>query len=129
MTDVHGTGDVWRARAHLVATVVLEVIGTLALNESEGFTRPVPAVLAVVCYLLTVVALSLALKVLPMSLVYIIWTGAGTTGVVLFSVWLFGETMTRGAWLGLILVICGVMMINARRRTPEDHATQQEHPE
>lgn len=106
---------------YLWATVVLEVVGTLALRASEGFTRLVPAIAAISCYVLTVVVLSLALKVLPMSLVYIVWTGAGTTGVVLFSVWLFGETMTLWAWIGVLLVICGVSMINIRRQAPEEH--------
>ena len=113
------TRELWRGWAYLWATVALEVVGTLALRASEGFTVPVPAVIAVTCYALTVVVLSLALKVLPMSLVYIIWTGAGTTGVVLFSVWTFDETMTLRSWLGVLLVICGVMMINTRRQAPQ----------
>lgn len=114
---------------YLWATVALEVMGTLALRASEGFALPVPAALAIVCYALTVAALAMALKFMPMSMVYIVWTGAGTTGVVLFSVWLFDEHMTLVAWLGVLLVISGVMMINSRDRPPEKHGTPQEHPE
>lgn len=119
MTGALSTRDLWRGWAYVWATVALEVVGTLALRASEGFTVPVPAVIAVACYVLTILVLSLALKVLPMSLVYIIWTGAGTTGVVLFSVWIFDETMTLWSWLGVLLVICGVMMINTRRQAPQ----------
>lgn len=119
MTGQLNTRELWRGWAYLWATVVLEVVGTLALRASEGFTVPVPAVIAVASYVLTILVLSLALTVLPMSLVYIIWTGAGTTGVVLFSVWIFDETMTLWSWLGVLLVICGVMMINTRRQAPE----------
>lgn len=128
MTAQLSAAELWRGWAYLWATVALEVLGTLALRASEGFTRPLPAVVAVVCYLLAVVVLSLALKVLPMSLVYIIWAGAGTTGVVLFSLWLFDETMTLWSWLGVLLVICGVMMINSRQKAPEAHGAPQEHP-
>ena len=119
MTGQLHSRDLWRGWAYLWATVVLEVVGTLVLRASEGFTLLTPAAIAVACYVLTVVVLSLALRVLPMSLVYIIWTGAGTTGVVLFSVWLFDETMTLWSWLGVLLVICGVMMINTRRQAPQ----------
>lgn len=123
------TRQLWRGWLYLWATVVLEVLGTLALRASEGFTQPLPATVAIGCYALTVVVLSLALKVLPMSLVYIVWTGAGTTGVVLFSVWIFDDPMTLWSWLGVLLVICGVMMINTRREAPEEHGPPQEHPE
>ena len=119
MTGALSTRELWRGWAYVWATVALEVGGTLALRASEGFTAPVPAVIAVACYVLTILVLSLALKVLPMSLVYIIWTGAGTTGVVLFSVWIFDETMTLWSWLGVLLVVCGVMMINTQRQAPQ----------
>ncbi len=98
---------------YLALTVVFEVIATLALRASDGFTVLVPSLMAVASYATTVVVLAWALQTIPMSLAYVVWTAAGTAGVVLFSIVLFGDRMTPLAWTGIGLVIVGVATINA----------------
>lgn len=97
----------------LALTVVLEVAATLLLRASDGFTVLVPSVLSVICYVGTVVVLSKALQVIPMSITYVVWTGAGTLGVVLLGLLIFHDQMTPGAWAGVGCVIVGVSVINA----------------
>lgn len=114
----------------LAATVVLEVLATLSLRASDGFTDPVPSIVAICAYAATVVVLSLALKTIPMSVAYIVWTGAGTSGVVLLGVIIFGDALTPLSWLGVLLVIGGVGMINARRSPGgEESRAEEEHPQ
>lgn len=123
-----------RARGwlYVTLTVILEVVATLALRASDGFTALGPSVLAVAAYAATVVALSRALQTIPMSITYVIWTAAGTAGVVLFSIVLFGDMMSSLAWVGIALVILGVSLINAfpaaqTTREEVDHGAAQEH--
>lgn len=117
-----------RAWLYLVATVVLEVVATLCLKESDGFTVLVPSVVSLTAYAATVVALAFALREIPMSVAYVIWAGAGTAGVVLFGALIFDEAPTLASWIGVALVIAGVVMINARKkpaRAEEGHATEE----
>lgn len=98
---------------YLSLTVVFEVVATLALRASDAFTVLAPSVIAIVSYAATVVVLAWALQSIPMSLAYVVWTAAGTAGVALFSIVLFGDHMTPLAWVGIVLVIGGVATINA----------------
>ena len=121
-----------RAWLCLLATVLLEVVATLALKAAEGFTVPLPSVVSVTAYCATVVMLAFALKAIPMSVAYVIWTGAGTAGVALLGAALFADRLSATAWTGVVLVTCGVMMINARKRAPaveEETRAAEEHPQ
>lgn len=117
-----------RAWLFLAATVVLEVIATLTLRASNGFSVLLPSLVSIGAYGATVVVLSFALKVIPMSVAYVIWTGLGTAGVVLFSILLFGDAMSFQSWLGVVTVVGGVIMINAHRAaTDEGNGEEEEH--
>ncbi|WP_460441822.1 DMT family transporter [Amycolatopsis stemonae] len=109
----------------LAATVLLEVLATLTLTASHGFTVLVPSVVSVLAYCATTVALAFALKVVPMSVAYVVWTGAGTAGVALLAAVLFADRLSPVAWAGVGLVVAGVMLINARKGT----GAAEEHPE
>lgn len=102
-----------RGWIYLFLTVMLEVVATLALRASDGFTQLVPSLIAIVSYAATVVVLSWALQTIPMSVAYVVWTALGTAGIVLLSIILFGDTLTPPAWAGIVLVVLGVSLINA----------------
>lgn len=116
---------------YLALTVVFEVVATLALRASDGFTVLAPSLIAIASYAATVVVLAWALQTIPMSLAYVIWTAVGTAGVVLFSIVLFGDQMTPTAWAGIVLVIAGVATINAFPARPAEEGaadgTAEEH--
>lgn len=111
----------------LAATVVLEMVATLMLKAAHGFTVLVPSVVSIAAYAATVVALAFALKVVPVSVAYVIWTGAGTAGVALLASVLFADRLSPAAWAGVALVVVGVMLINARKR--EEPGAAEEHAE
>ncbi|MEU6129887.1 multidrug efflux SMR transporter [Saccharopolyspora sp. NPDC047091] len=119
-----------RAWAHLAGTIALEIVATLALRASAGFTAPVPSAVAVIGYGAAVVLLARALRVIPLGMAYVIWTGAGTAGVALLGSVLFADHLSPAAWLGVGCVIGGVAMINlAKRDSREERRATEEHPE
>ena len=63
--------------AWLGGAILLEVIGTTALQQSAQFTRLIPTVIMAVCYGLAFYALSVVVQYMPMGVVYAIWSGAG----------------------------------------------------
>ena len=61
------------AYVYLAAAIIFEILGTISMKYAEGFTKVVPSVLIFVCYGICFVALTIALKTLPVSMVYAIW--------------------------------------------------------
>jgi small multidrug resistance pump len=96
----------------LGAAIVVEVIATLALRASDGFSRPGPAAIVVVGYGIAFFLLALVLKELEVGLVYAIWSGAGTALVAVIGILALGETATALKVGSIALIILGVVGLN-----------------
>src|SRR5262245_7520963 len=97
----------------LSAAIASEVIGTLALKASDGFTRPLPATLVVVGYGISFFLLALVLKHLSVGATYAIWSAAGTAAIALIGVLAYGEAATALKLASLGLIVLGVIGLNA----------------
>jgi small multidrug resistance pump len=96
----------------LAVAIISEVIGTLSLKLSDGFTKLVPTIFVIVGYLGAFAALGLGLsKGLPMGVAYGIWAGCGTALVAILGIFLFKETLNVWGFLGLALIIVGVVLL------------------
>jgi small multidrug resistance pump len=91
---------------YLAAAIAFEICGTTALKLSDGFTRPLPAMTVVICYVASFLLLSVALRGIALSVAYAVWSGVGTAIVATIGILWFGEP--AGAWklacLGLIVL-------------------------
>ena len=81
----------------LAFAIAAEVIATVALKASDGFSRPVPSVIVVVGYLLSFWLLALVLKHLSVGTTYAIWSAAGTAAVALIGIAMYGEAASRSS--------------------------------
>lgn len=96
----------------LSVAIVAEVIATLALKASDGFTRWLPSLVVVIGYAIAFYGMSLSLKSIPVGIAYAVWAGVGIVLVSVFS-WLFyQQTLTGIQWLGIVLIVSGVMVLN-----------------
>jgi small multidrug resistance pump len=93
--------------------IVAEVGATIALRVSDGFSRPVPSAIVVVGYGISFWLLALALKDIPVSLTYAIWSGVGTALVAIAGVVAFGETMNVMKLASLAIIVLGVAGLSA----------------
>src|SRR3954451_8175207 len=98
---------------YLSLAIVSEVAATLALRSTEGFSRPLPVAVVVVGYGLSFWLLALALKHIPISLTYAIWSGVGTALVAVAGVLAFGETMNAMKLASLAIIVLGVAGLSA----------------
>ena len=96
----------------LGASVVFEVLGTIALKHSDGFARLFPAALAGSCYGLAVWLMSIAMKQLDMGLTYAVWAASGTAVTAIVGMAIYGEPATAFRLAGLGLVLGGVVVLN-----------------
>ncbi len=97
----------------LSLAILAEVGATLALRVSDGFSRPMPSVIVVVGYGISFWLLALALKDIPISLTYAIWSGVGTALVAVAGVLAFGETMNAMKLASLTIIVLGVVGLSA----------------
>lgn len=96
----------------LAGAILAEVVATVCLRASAGFTKPVPSVVVVAGYVTAFVLLSQVLKRgMALGLAYGIWAGIGVALVALAGVVFFQD---RFSWLqvvGLALVAAGVVAL------------------
>ncbi len=97
---------------YLILAVAAETIGTSALQASQQFSRLLPSLLVVVSYGFSFYMLALVLRVMPVGIVYAIWSGLGIVFIAGIGLVVFGQRLDLPALLGLGLIIAGIMVIN-----------------
>ena len=97
----------------LALAIATEVIATLALKASEGFSRPVPAAIVVVGYGISFFLLALVLKHFSVGTTYAIWSAVGTAAIALAGIALYGETANA-----LKIASLGLNLAKAAGRSP-----------
>ena len=96
----------------LAIAIVAEVVGTSALKASDGFSRLLPAIGALVCYSFSFYLLSLILRSLPVGIAYALWSGVGIIGISLIGWFFMNQKLDAAAMAGIALIIAGVLVIN-----------------
>lgn len=97
---------------YLTIAVAFEVVATSALKETQGFTRLLPSLVTVAGYAAAFYFLSLVLKVMPVGVVYAMWSGVGIVLVTAIAWIWFRQSLDLAALLGIGLIMAGVIVIN-----------------
>lgn len=101
----------------LSSAILFELIATSSLKASDGFTRLLPAVMTVVGYAASFYLLSLTLKRMEVSVVYAIWSGAGTALMAVVGYFLFAEQLPPLKVASIGLIVLGVVGLNLAGKT------------
>lgn len=96
---------------YLTVAILAEVAATTALKAAEGFTRPLPSLVVVLGYGLAFYCLSLTLRHIPVGIAYAVWSGVGIALITLIGWWVYGQKLDGIAFLGLGLIIAGVLVL------------------
>lgn len=96
----------------LGVAIILEVTGSSFIQKSEQFTRLAPSLLVVACYAASFYAMSHALKVMPLGIVYALWAGLGIVLTALISVIVFRQMIDLAGIFGIGLIVSGVVTIS-----------------
>lgn len=103
-----------RAWLFLLGAIGCEITATVLLGSTDQFTRPLPSVVVICGYVLSFAFLAQALRTLPISLAYAMWSGIGTATVALIGVLLLGEDLSIAKVVGVALIVAGVVVLNVR---------------
>ncbi|MBM09346.1 MAG: ligand-binding protein SH3 [Magnetovibrio sp.] len=96
----------------LSISIITEVLGTVALKFSNGFSDWKPSVIVFTAYILSFVLLGLALKGIELSIAYAIWAGVGTALIALVGIFYFNEPITIQKSASIVLIVLGVVGLN-----------------
>lgn len=96
----------------LLLAIISETIATSCLKQSEQFTKLWPSIICVVGYIASFYLLSICLKTMPVGIAYAIWSALGIVLISLIARFVFGQHLDLAAWLGITMIIAGVLIIN-----------------
>ena len=102
---------------YLIIAVVSEVIATSALAASRGLTRLGPSVVTMVGYCVAFYFLSLPLRLIPVGVVYAVWSGLGIVLIAAVGAVWFRQPLDLPALVGLGLILAGVVVVNLFSKT------------
>lgn len=93
----------------LVIAGLLEVVWTLGLKYTEGFTRVGPSILTASAIMTSMWMLAQAAKSLPIGTAYGVWVGIGVVGATIGGVVLFDEPLNSSRVFFLILLVVSIV--------------------
>ena len=97
---------------YLVLAGLFEIGWPLGLKYAQGDEHRLAGLaLAIVSMGISGALLFLAQKQIAMGTAYAVWTGIGAAGTFLLGIWLFGDATSLGRYLGVTLIIAGVVTL------------------
>ena len=102
---------------YLAIAIGAEVIATLALKASDGFSHATSSTICVIGYAIAFYFLSLVLKTVPVGIAYAIWAGMGIVLITSISAVLYKQLPDLPAIIGMLLILTGVVVINVFSKT------------
>lgn len=96
----------------LAIAVCGEVTATTALKASNEFTRLVPSIVVVIGYGIAFYFMAISMRVLPVGIMYAIWSGMGIVLVSIIGWLVYKQALDLPSMIGMGLIIAGVIVIN-----------------
>ena len=101
----------WSLAAVIIAAL-LDILANLMLAKSEGFRRRFMGFASLLMVGLAFYALSLAVRDMDLAVAYAMWGGFGILGTSVGGWILFGQRLRPAAWLGMVLLIGGMVVLH-----------------
>lgn len=87
---------------------IFEMLWAIGLKYCQGFTKLWASLYTLATMALSIYLLSLAIKKMPISIAYPVWTGIGAVGTVLFAIFFFNEQASPLKIFFIFLIIAGI---------------------
>ncbi|WP_110708135.1 multidrug efflux SMR transporter [Salinicola sp. CR57] len=100
-----------RAWVMLLLAGAFEIVYALSVAGSQAFTVLSWSISAIVFFLLTLYALSVALKTIDVGIGYAVWAGIGAVGSAVFGSVLLDQSLTPPQAFWLAVIIAGVIWL------------------
>lgn len=95
----------------LIIAGIFEVVWSYFMKQSQGFSKLIPSIITIVSMLCSFGLLAYAMRSMPLSTAYMIWTGIGAVGAFIIGIVLLGEPVSTVKVAAGILIILGVILM------------------
>jgi small multidrug resistance pump len=102
----------WGAIGLLAIAIATEVAATSQLQRTNSFHNPGWTAVVIAGYAISIWLLALVVRVIPVSVAYAVWAGAGTALVAVVGVIWLGEEWNWTSAAAISLIIIGVVALN-----------------
>ena len=93
----------------LLIAGLLEIVWSISMKASQGFTKLHFAALTLVAAGISFWLLGVAMRQLPVGTAYAVWTGIGAVGAAVLGILVFGESATAARVGCIALIVCGIL--------------------
>lgn len=97
---------------YLLIAIASEVLATSTLKVTDGFTRFWPSLLTALGYGCAIYFLSLIVRVMPVGIVYAVWSGAGIVLIAAIGWFAYRQSIDTPGLIGIALILAGVLVVN-----------------
>jgi len=102
------------AWGYFIACILLEQIGIVFMNASDGLTNPLPSVLCMITFGLSYALFGKCLKVINLAVGFAVWSGVAVIFTAFLSVAVNHHPLNTFDVIGLALVIIGIVGMNLK---------------
>ena len=95
----------------LIIAGILEVVWAYFMKQSQGFTKLTPSIITIISMLCSFGLLAYAMRSMPLSTAYTVWTGIGAVGAFIIGVTMLGEHVSAVKIAAGVLIISGVILM------------------
>jgi len=95
----------------LIGAGLLEIVWAYFMKQSEGFTRIGASAVTLGAMIASFGLLALAMRTLPLSIAYPVWTGIGAVGAFVVGVTLLGEGVSAMKLAAAVLIVSGLVLM------------------
>ncbi|HLL90910.1 MAG TPA: quaternary ammonium compound efflux SMR transporter SugE [Tepidisphaeraceae bacterium] len=93
----------------LLLAGLCEIVWSVTLKQTDGFTRLWPTVVTVLVMIVSFVLLAQAVRTLPLGTAYGVWTGIGAAGTAIYGMVALGESRDPARLGCLALLLAGIV--------------------
>lgn len=97
----------------LIVAGLLEIVWSLGLKYTHGFSRLVPSLITGSAILMSMLLLARAAKTLPIGTAYAVWVGIGIVGAAIGGVVLFNEPMPPVRAVFVVMLVVAIVGLKA----------------
>ena len=100
------------AYMYLFFAVILGTASNSFAKTAEGFSKLIPSILSMITIILCMYCLSQVMKSIPVGITYAIFAGLCIIATVLIGIIKFNQIPNIYSFIGLTLIILGVLIVN-----------------
>ncbi len=98
--------------------IASEVMGTSFLKHSQGFSRPIPAIVMQAAYSTSMLLLSRVVQTISLGITYAPWSGIGIIAIVLVALLAYKQIPSPGQLTGIAMITAGGIIVNLTGKHP-----------